>query len=77
MVLRKSLISWLLKIFLSSIETKVAIKFPIKNFFFSSEENQLGAESRVARLAFLCQLSQIWHIVKWLAVKKLLVGISA
>ena len=33
----------LIKIFLSSIKTKVAIKFPKKNFFFSAE-NQLGAE---------------------------------
>ena len=28
--------------------------------------------SRVARLAFLCQLSQIWPILNWLAVKYLL-----
>ena len=33
-----------LKIFPSSIKTKVGIKYPRKNFFFFSVENQLGAE---------------------------------
>ena len=33
----------ILKIFISSIKTKVPIKFP-KNFFFFPPENQLGAE---------------------------------
>ena len=50
MVLRKSSISWLkeatvLKIFLSSIKTEVAIKFTKKFFFFFfPAENRLGTE---------------------------------
>ena len=31
--------------------------------------NDYKVHSRVARLAFLCQLSQIWHILNWLAIK--------
>ena len=39
------------------------------SYIFSQSNDHF--DNRVARLAFLCQLSQIWHIVKWLAVKKI------
>ena len=55
---RNSSISWLkilLRTFLSSIETKVAIKFP-KLFFFPAK-NRLGAE-RVEN-----QISMLWKLI--------------
>ena len=57
-----------------------------KNYFFFRKvcsyfslyaRDKLGVLSGLPSWHFLCQLSQIWHIVKWLAVKKSLVGLSA
>ena len=41
------------------------------SYFSFYARDKLGVLSGLPSWPFLCQLSQIWHIVKWLAVKKI------